>query len=71
MVVFITREGNKIFAGTKYQAKQQLYPVSDTEFMYVTSDADVKMIFVIDSNGKAGKLKAEAEGKTYTAERIE
>jgi len=71
MVVIITRDGDKIFAGTKYQAKQQLYPVSDTEFMYVTSDADVKMIFVIDSNGRATKLKAEAGGKTYTAERID
>jgi hypothetical protein len=71
MVVIITREGDKIFAGTKYQAKQQLYPVSDREFMYVTSDADVKMVFVTDGNGKAGKLKAEADGKTYTAERIE
>ena len=70
-IVIITREGDKIFAGTKYQAKQELYPVSDTEFMYATSDVDVKMIFVIDSNGKATKLKAEAEGKTYTAERIE
>jgi penicillin V acylase-like amidase (Ntn superfamily) len=70
-VVIITREGDKIFAGTKYQEKQELYPVSDTEFVYVTSDVGVKMMFVIDSNGKATKLKAEAEGKTYTAERIE
>jgi hypothetical protein len=29
------------------------------------------MVFVTDGNGKAGKLKAEADGKTYTAERIE
>jgi hypothetical protein len=71
MVVIITREGDKIFAGTKDQEKQELYPVSDTDFVFVTSDVDVKMTFVKDDNGKATKLKAEAQGKTYTAERIE
>jgi len=70
-VVIITRQGDKIFAGTKYQEKQELYPVSDTEFVYVTSDVDVKMVFLKDSNGQITKLKADAEGKTYTAERIE
>jgi hypothetical protein len=70
IVVIITREGDKIFAGTKDQEKQELYPVSDTDFVFVNSDMDVKMTFVKDDNGKATKLKAEAQGKTYTAERI-
>lgn len=70
-VVIITRKGDKIFAGTKYQEKQELYPVSDTDFVYVTSDVNVKMMFVKDSNGKVAKLKADAEGETYTAEKIE
>ena len=71
MVVIITRDGDKIFAGTKDQKKQELYPVSDSYFVFVTSDVDVKMTFVTDDNGKATKLKAEAQGKTYTAEKIE
>ena len=71
MVVIITRESDKILAGTKDQKKQELYPVSDSYFVFVTSDVDVKMTFVTDDNGKATKLKAEAQGKTYTAEKIE
>jgi len=69
-VVIITREGDKLFAGTKYQEKEELHAVSDTKFVYVSPDVNVNMMFVKDRNGKVTTLKAEAEGKTYTADRI-
>ena len=74
LVSVITKEKSEEESMTSQlqeDVEQELYPVSDTEFVYVTSDVDVKMMFVKDSNGKATKLKADAEGKTYTAERIE
>lgn len=69
-VIIITREGDKLFAGRKYHEKKELYAVSDTEFVYVTPDENVKMMFVKDSNGKVTKLTEDAEGQTYTADRI-
>ena len=69
-VVIITREGNKLFAGTKDQEKEELHAVSDTEFVHVSPDVNVKIMFVKDENGKVTKLIAEVQGQTYTADRI-
>ena len=70
-VVIITREGDKLFAGTKYQEKEELFAVSDTQFVYVSPDVNVTMTFVTNSSGEVTKLIAEVQGQTYTADRIE
>jgi hypothetical protein len=69
-VITITRAGDKLFGRTQDQERIELLAVSDTEFVHVSPDVNVKMMFVKDRNGKVAKLTAEVEGQTYTADRI-
>lgn len=70
IVITITRAGSRLFGQTQDEEKQELLPVLDTEFVYVSPDVNVKITFVRDDNDKVAKLIAEVQGQTYTADRI-
>jgi hypothetical protein len=69
-VIIITRAGDRLFGRTQDQENKELYALSDSEFVYVSPDVNVNMMFVKDRNGKVTKLTAEVQGQTHTADRI-
>ena len=71
VIVTITRAGDKLFGQKQDKDEIELHAVSNTEFMHVGLDENVKITFVKDKAGKVNKMIVEVEGQTYTAERIE
>jgi hypothetical protein len=69
-IITITAASGKIFAQVEGQDKSELLPVSDSEFMHIDPNQTVKVAFVKGSNDKVAKMRIDAEGQTYFANRI-
>lgn len=70
IVITITREGHKLFGQTKDEEKNEFHAISDTKFIYISPDVNVRITFAKDSTGRVAKLIANVQGQTYTANRI-
>ncbi|MEO5889320.1 MAG: DUF3471 domain-containing protein, partial [Ferruginibacter sp.] len=69
IVVTIFKENNKLFALPTGQAKLEMSPVSETDF--IIKEINAKISFVKDENGKVNKLKLTMSGTDSDLPRME
>lgn len=65
----VTREGDHLFAQLTGQPKFEIFPKSETEFVWRVVNAQVT--FVKDQNGKVIKVVHDQAGQKFDAPRME
>jgi CubicO group peptidase (beta-lactamase class C family) len=69
IVITITAENEKLFAQATNQAKVEIFPLSEKEFML--KDLNAKVVFPREANGKVSKLMLDMGGSKRDLPRIE
>ncbi len=69
MTVTIFKEKDKLFAQATGQGKLEMFPVSNTEFVF--KEINAKATFIKDENGKVNKFKLHMNGSDQELPRME
>jgi hypothetical protein len=69
MTVAIFKEKDKLYAQATGQGKLEMFPVSNTEFVF--KEINAKATFIKDENGKVNKFKLRMNGSDQELPRIE
>ncbi|MCU7550096.1 serine hydrolase [Chitinophagaceae bacterium LB-8] len=69
IVVTIIKENDKLFAQPTGQGKLEMFPVSNTEFVF--KEINAKISFIKDENGKVNKAKLRMNGGDSELPRVE
>jgi hypothetical protein len=68
MTLTVTRESDKLFAQATNQPKFEILPISETEF--TLREANAKLLFVKEQNGKISKLVLDMAGQKKDMARL-
>lgn len=69
VIVTVTKENNRLFAQPTNEAKVELLPTSDADF--VIKELNAKISFVKDSSGKVNKFTLNMNGRNTELPRVE
>lgn len=69
IIVTVSKENNKLFAQPTNQAKVEMLPLSETDF--VIKEINAKIFFVKDQSGKATKFRLDMNGRNSELPRVE